>query len=173
MTPLFALLPDWFTDAFRFTLNLSQEQRLGLAFLLGSFSVATWSDLKRLSAQREFLEIWLLFLLAMLGIDFVHAYWSGVMTWPAFGIKWGMIAVFSFLSFSGVGGLFRLARADVAALACTASLLSPLLIFVFYFIAKFLSLAIEKFLRRGTRYWPFMPVASLATLAVLALGWWA
>lgn len=170
MMLLFALIPDWFTEAFRLSLNLSQEQKLGLAFLLGSFSVATWSDLKRLSAQREFLEIWLLFILAMLVYDFFHVQTHAGLTWHVFAIKWGMIAVFSVLSLAKVGGLFRLARADVAALAAAASLLSPLLIIVFYLIAKFLSIVIEKFLRAGTRYWPFMPVVSLATLAVLALG---
>src|SRR5262249_38676771 len=50
-------LPDWLTPA----LELAPMQQFGLAFLLGSFTVATWSDLKRLSAQREFVEIWLLF----------------------------------------------------------------------------------------------------------------
>jgi hypothetical protein len=43
-------LPDWLTPA----LELGRTQQFGLAFLLGSFAVATWSDLRRLSAQREF-----------------------------------------------------------------------------------------------------------------------
>jgi hypothetical protein len=53
-------------------------QQFGLAFLLGSFTVATWSDLKRLCAQREFVEIWLLFALAMLGHDVWRAHGGGV-----------------------------------------------------------------------------------------------
>jgi hypothetical protein len=57
--------PDWLSPA----LELGRTQQFGLAFLLGSFAVATWSDLKRLSAQREFVEIWLLFTLVMLGLD--------------------------------------------------------------------------------------------------------
>ena len=40
-------------------------QPLGLAFLLGSFTVATLSDLRRLSAQREFVEVWWLFIVAV------------------------------------------------------------------------------------------------------------
>ena len=59
----------WLKEAFDLSLNLTHGRQLGLAFLLGSFSVATWSDLKRLSAQREFLEIWLVFLVGMLGYD--------------------------------------------------------------------------------------------------------
>jgi hypothetical protein len=91
--------------------------------LLGSFTVATWSDLKRLSAQREFVEIWLLFTLAMLG----HDVWSvhvGGMPQERVGVKWGLIILASILSVSWVGVLFRLAPADVAALAAAASLLS-------------------------------------------------
>jgi hypothetical protein len=163
-------MPEWFTQAFHLSLNLSQEQKLGLAFLLGSFTVATWSDLKRLSAQREFVEIWLLFLLAMLCHDFFQTFARGTLPVPVFWIKWGLIFVFSLLSLAKVGALFRLAWADVAALAAAASLLSPLLIIVFYVVAKVIALVVQKFLRRGVRYWPFMPVVSLATLVVLALG---
>jgi hypothetical protein len=39
-------LPDWLTPA----LELGRPQQFGMAFLLGSFAVATWSNLKRLSA---------------------------------------------------------------------------------------------------------------------------
>jgi hypothetical protein len=166
----FAALPEWFNEVFHFSLNLSNEQKLGLAFLLGSFSVATWSDLKRLSAQREFLEIWLLFLLVMLGIDFFQAQYRFLVSWPVLAIKWGLIALFSILALTGIGRVFKLARADVAAMAAAASLLSPLLIVLFYIIAKLLAVLIEKFLRSGTRQWAFMPVVSLSTLAVLALG---
>ncbi len=66
--------------------------------------------------------------------------------------------------------LFRLAPADVAALAAAASLLTPVLIVLFYLAAKGLARALGPPLARGRRYWPFMPVVSLATLAVLALG---
>src|ERR1700736_5808963 len=45
--------PPWVGQAFDLSLALSNWRQLGLAFLLGSFAVATWSDLKRLSAQRE------------------------------------------------------------------------------------------------------------------------
>src|ERR1043166_9348491 len=55
-------MPDWLVEVGSLSLVLSHWQQLGLAFLLGSFAVATWSDLKHLSAQREFLEVWLNFL---------------------------------------------------------------------------------------------------------------
>jgi hypothetical protein len=61
--------PPWLDKALDFFLILSDWQKLGLAFLLGTFSVATWSDLKRLTAQREFLEIWLVLVSGVLGIE--------------------------------------------------------------------------------------------------------
>jgi hypothetical protein len=158
-------LPDWLTPA----LELERTQQFGLAFLLGSFAVASWSDLKRLSAQREFVEIWLVFTLVMLG----HDVWSvnvGGMPLERVGVKWGLIILASILSVSWVGVLFRLAPADVAALAAAASLLSPGLVILFYALARVLAWLARPVLAGGGSAWPFMPVVTLATLAVLALG---
>jgi hypothetical protein len=159
----------WLKEA-GLALQLDLWQQFGLAFLLGSFSVATLSDLKRLSAQREFVEIWLVFVLAMLALDVFHAY-LGPASALTVGIKWALIAVLSLLSWRRVGVLFRLAPGDVAALAAAASLLTPALVAVFYLVAKGIALIIGPLLRRGRPVWPFMPVVSLATLAVVALGW--
>jgi hypothetical protein len=151
-------------------LELAPWQQFGLAFLLGSFAVATWSDLKHLSAQREFVEIWLLFLGAVLAFDAWHARQADA-AWETPGLKWGLIAVFSVLSWRRVGVLFRLAPADVAALAAAASLLPPALVVLFYLAAKVIALGLAPLLARGKPFWPFMPVVTLATLAALALGW--
>jgi len=99
---LSAWLPDWLTPG----LELGRTQQFGLAFLLGSFTVAIWSDLKRLSAQREFVEIWLVFMLAMLG----HDVWSvhvGGMPLERVGVKWGLIMLASILSLRPVKGVKR------------------------------------------------------------------
>jgi hypothetical protein len=165
-------LPSWVGEAFALSLTLSYWRQLGLAFLLGSFAVATWSDVKRLSAQREFLEIWLAFLAGMLAFDVYDARVREVAAWQVLAVKWGLIVLFSLFSLASLRlsyGLFRLAPADVAALAAAASLLTPLLIILFYLVAKVLSAVIGPLLRRGP-YYPFMPVVSLATLGVLALA---
>jgi hypothetical protein len=159
-------LPDWLTPA----LELAPMQQFGLAFLLVSFTVATWSDLKRLCAQREFVEIWLLFTLAMLGHDVWRAH-GGDVSGLRVGVKWGLIGLASVLSLRPVGVLFRLAPADVAALAAAASLLTPGLVVLFYAVARALAVVAGPLLARGRSTWPFMPVVSLATFAVLALGW--
>src|SRR5438034_271475 len=153
------------------TLQLTPGQQFGLAFLLGSFAVATWSDLKRMSAQREFVEIWLLFVVVMLALDSYHAY-HGQASTPTVGVKWGLIALLSLLALRPIGILFQLAPADVAALAAAASLVTPVLVILFYVVAKLIALVIGPWLARGRPVWPFMPVVSLATLAILALAWW-
>jgi hypothetical protein len=165
-------LPPWVARAFTLSLTLSYWHQLGLAFLLGSFAVATWSDLKRLSAQREFLEIWLAFLASMLAFDIYEVHVRESVSWPVPTVKWGLIVLLSLLSLERLPlpfRLFRLAPADVAALAAAASLLTPVLILALYACAKLLSKVIGPLLRRG-KYYPFMPVVSLATVAVLALA---
>jgi hypothetical protein len=151
------------------SLELSHWQQLGLAFLLGSFAVATLSDLRRQSAQREFLEVWLLFLAAVLVFDVLQVRGQRV-EWYIPALKWALLVVFSAVSWRGSGLLFRLALGDMAALAAAASLLSPALVVIFYVVAKVLALLLGPLLARGRPSWPFMPVVGLATLAVLAIG---
>src|SRR5258707_864793 len=86
-------------------------------------------------------------------------------------VKWGLIGFLSWLSLRRVGLLFALAPADVAALAAAASLLPPLHVILFYAVTKLLALVLGPVLMRGRPVWPFMPVVSMATLAILALGW--
>jgi hypothetical protein len=161
-------LPRWLSEALTLSLALSRWQQLGLAFLLGSFAVATWSDLKHLAAQREFREIWLLFLASMLAIDVYEGY-TQRKSWEALIVKWGLIGLFSVMSLRR-GPLFRLATSDVAALAAAASLLHPLLIVIFYLTARLLATVLGPLLARGQPFYPFMPVVSLAALGVLAVG---
>jgi hypothetical protein len=160
MMPAFALSP---------TLDLDPWQQLGLAFLLGSFTVATLSDLKYLSAQREFLEVWL----AFVGVALVVQVVALVRTpaeWPTFTARWALLVVLCFFSWRNVGVLFRLAFGDVAALAAAACLLPPILVGALFAFAKVFAWAMRPLLARDRRAWPFMPVVTLPTLAVLGLS---
>jgi prepilin signal peptidase PulO-like enzyme (type II secretory pathway) len=157
-------LPQDLSPALSLSLELSQWQQLGLAFLLGSFAVATLSDLRRLSAQSEFREIWVLFVAAALCHDLYKFHFDEV-SGTVVALKWGLILVLSLLA--RVSGL---AIGDVAAMAATAALLSPALVVIFYVEAKVLSLVAEKTVFRGRKAWPFMPVVSLSTLGILFLG---
>jgi len=162
-------LPQDLDKVVSLSLELSRWQQLGLAFLLGSFAVATLSDLRRLSAQTEFREIWILFVVAALCHDLYRLHIEEASA-TVVALKWLLIAGLSLLSLNRVGILFRLAVGDVAAMAATASLLAPALIVLFYVEAKILALIAEKTVYRGRAAWPFMPVVTLATLGILLLG---
>jgi hypothetical protein len=151
------------------SLELAPWQQLGLAFLLGSFTVATLSDLKYLAAQREFLEVWL----GIVGVVFVVQVIGLVRSptdWPIFALRWSLIIGFCLLSWRKVGILFRLAFGDVAALAAAACLLPTLFIALLFVFAKVFAWGLRPFLAGNRTTWPFMPVVTLATLAILVLG---
>lgn len=159
-----------------FVLSLGQNQVFGLFFLLGTFAVATLSDLRHMAAQREFFHVWLVFVGAMAVLDAHQAYQAisaegtSAALFPL--LKWGLLGVLSLLSWSGAGVLFKLARADVSAMAAAGALLTPGLIVVFWVLLKVFDLAERPLLRRGAGEYPFMPVVTSATLAILALGFY-
>ncbi|PKM91895.1 MAG: hypothetical protein CVU81_03420 [Euryarchaeota archaeon HGW-Euryarchaeota-1] len=119
------------------SIYLTSAQIYGLFFLLGTFTVAALSDIKRLSAQREFFEVWLGFILVMFVYDVFVYYQSNPdvsLNTYLLILKWVLIAVFAVLSYRKAGKLFSLARADVAAVSATAALLNPFYIVVYYII---------------------------------------
>lgn len=149
--------------------DLSRWAAYGLFFLLGSFVVASVSDVKHLSAQREFMDVWWLFAGAMLVLDLNGAHWR---LDAVIAVKWALIVLLSALSHRRVGIVFRLATGDVAALAAAASLLSPVLVVLFFLIVKLASYPLAPLLARGRNVYPFMPVVTAGTVGVLALGAW-
>ena len=153
--------------------TLTQPQLYALAFLLGSFAVAALSDVRRMSAQREFLEVWLLVIAALFAYDIYNIY-NGA-DWQLVAVRWVMILIISIAAHQWTGLLFSLARADVAACASVAALLSPVLIIVFYIVLKVLDLLMRPFLKAvgsGDAY-PFMPVVLVGTAATAAFVIWA
>lgn len=150
-----------------FALDLGVYQVYGLFFLLGSFVVASISDLKHMAAQREFMDVWLAFVVLMAVLD---AWRAGFRPEQALLLKWGILVGLSVLSWRRVGLLFKLARADVAAMAAAASLLQPGGVVLFWGLMKALSVPLGAGLRKGD-YYPFLPVVTLATVALLTLAW--
>jgi hypothetical protein len=153
--------------------SLGQLQLYALVFLLGSFSVAALSDVRRMSAQREFVEVWAIVVLALLGYDLYRIYQGADWTLPA--VKWAIILAISVAAHQSTGLIFSLALGDVAACAAVACLLQPVLAILFYVILKLLDLAMGPFLRMrgiGGAY-PFMPVVLVGTMAMAAIIVWA
>lgn len=146
-------------------MDLSVWEINGLFFLLGSFVVATLSDVKHMSAQREFMDVWWAFAAILLA---VHLYQTDLRPELPFFVKWGLIVVFAILCHRAVGVWLRLATADVAACVAAACLFPPFLVVVFFVLLKLLAWPAAKLLARGKAAYPFMPVVTVATLLILA-----
>lgn len=152
--------------------QLGQWQVYGLFFLLGTLAVASWSDLKHMQAQSEFVEVWaaLLVVLALLDLEAGRARSDAAVV-----LKWGLILAFSALSWERIGILFKVAKADVFAMAAVASLLSPLLVVAFYVTMKLVATILERVLSGGRDTYPFLPVVAVSTALVIsvaaAAGW--
>ncbi len=157
------MLPEWLI------LDLTQNQLYGLVFLIGSFTVATLSDLKYMKAQSEFVEIWVLAFIVFLVIDIWK--WDSLDQTQTM-IKWAIIFIFMLLSHHSIGVIFKLARGDVFACAAVMALMSPALIVVFIIILKVSDLLFRPILRKfgsGNAY-PFMPIVMCGTLAIMGIG---
>lgn len=148
-------------------LDLTRWEVYGLFFLLGSFAVATLSDLKHMSAQREFMDVWWAVGFILLG---VQVWASDLQPEAPLIVKWVLVGLFGLLSHQLVGLWLRLATADVAAAVAAAMLLPPGLVLAFFLLLKLLSWPAAKILARGKNAYPFMPVITLATVLILALG---
>ncbi|HLE95981.1 MAG TPA: hypothetical protein VI997_01310 [Candidatus Thermoplasmatota archaeon] len=151
------------------TFDVSEPRLYALFFLLGSFAVATVSDVKHLAAQREFLEVWAAFAVVVFVLDVWLAEFEPT---PWLLAKWALIPLLSLLSWEKVGPFLHLALGDVCACAAAASLLPPGLVVAFYLVLKVTSYPAASLLARGRSHYPFMPVVTFATVAVLAWALW-
>jgi hypothetical protein len=151
--------------------SMDQLQLYGLAFLLGSYSVATLSDVKRMSAQSEFVSIWAVITIGLFVID-VYLMGINSLAWEIFTVKWLVIVLFSLISHERVGLYFRLATGDVVAIMAAAALLTPLLVVLLYILLKVVDVIMAPGLASfGTKTaYPFMPVIFVATIIVLLIG---
>ncbi len=159
-----------FEDWLEFTME--PMQIYGLFFILGSYSVATLSDLKRMSAQSEFVSVWAIIAIALFVVD-VYLVGTDKMDMNMFIVKWLLIVGFSILCHEKVGVIFHLATGDVVAMMAVVALLGPVGVIFFYVIVKVVDIITRPIWRQfGTETaYPFMPVIFLTTLIVLALAW--
>lgn len=151
-----------------FVLKISSIQVYLLWFLLGSFTVATLSDLKHMSAQKEFLQIWVLFVVVMFATDLYYHYHLDRNT-VYLMVKWGLIFVFLPVYFHYIR---RIAWADISAKMAACSLFSPLFIVVFIVFIRIVDQTTRRLWQkwgRGKSY-PFMPVIFFTTLILTAIS---
>ena len=155
-----------------FDFSMQPIQLYALSFLLGSFSVATLSDLKRMSAQSEFVSVWAIIAIGLFIID-VYLVGTDKLAWDIFGLKWVLIVVFSLLSHERVGVYFQLATGVVVAMMSAAAIMGPVDVVIFYILVKvvdWITRPIWKSFGTETAY-PFMPPIFLTTAIVLIVSW--
>ena len=155
-----------------FDFSLQPIQLYGLAFLLGSYSVATLSDLKRMSAQSEFVSVWAIIAIGLFVID-VYLVGTDKVLVDMFAVKWVLIVIFSVLCHERVGVIFRLATGDVVAIMATAAILAPIGVVIYYVLLKVVDIITRPVWRSfGTESaYPFMPVIFLGTIVVLVVSY--
>jgi len=138
-----------------------------LWFLLGSFTVATLSDLKHLSAQKEFLEIWVLFIFIMFTAD-IYNYFRLEQNLFYLLAKWVLIIIILPIYFYWFR---RIAWGDVFAKMAACSMFSPIFIIAFMVIVRIIDASTRFLWKKFGRgnFYPFMPVIFLTTIALLSI----
>jgi hypothetical protein len=157
------VIPEWLI------LTLTNKQLYGLIFLLGSFTVATLSDLKYMKAQAEFGEVWVLVFVGYLAYDLWRFY---DLDQIQFAAKWILILLFIATSNKHIGILFKLAWGDIFACIAVMAILTPGFIVLFIVIVWLLKIIMKPVLKMfgsGDAY-PFMPVVMGGTIAVLGVA---
>jgi hypothetical protein len=144
-------------------------QFYGLVFLIGSLTVASLSDLKRMAAQREFAEVWLLFTLCFFGYDLYHSYQEASNI--TFIAKWAMIAIFAIFSWKYFGIILSLSEMDLTASFAVMSLLSPIFILGFYLLLIAFKTILTPILKKfgDGLSMPFLPVILTATTTLIIM----
>jgi len=162
---MYPVFEEWFMPEF----NLLQM--LGLAFVLGSLYIATISDLKYMRVVHENITGWSIIIALLACID-IYSHYTTYSGMQILAVKWLLIGVLCLLSTSRFGVLFKLAKADVVAIAAACALLEPATVVLFFVLLKVLDKLEEPLLRRaGDRSgYPFLPVVFSATLVMLAFA---
>jgi hypothetical protein len=152
--PLAILLPD-----------PNPLQIYSLIFLLGSLSVSSLSDIRRLAAQTDFAEVWGAFAVFMFFAD-VYLGMSAELGLLAFLLKWSLIAAFTLLT---SGNRLSICTMDIAAVIALLSALTPAYIIGALILAlivnEFLKPILKNYAQAGA--YPFLPTVLIVNLLVL------
>ncbi len=135
----------------------------GLVFLLGSLTVASLSDLRRMAAQKDFSEVWAVFTLALFAFDIYQLEHIGV-----FLLKWSLIIAFIVAS-TKMEKLWAISLMDVTVICAVLSLLDPLSILIFLGVLiaiKEITNPVLKKFGEGDSY-PFLPVVWISAAVML------
>jgi len=143
-------------------------QTYSLVFLLGSLTVSSLSDLKRMAAQTDFAQVWAAFAVIMFAADSYFGL-TGQMHLAAFLLKWALIAAFAVAASSA--HLMSISTMDAAALIALLSCGGPAHIVV----ALTLTLLVNELLKPVLKgygeagAYPYLPTVLVVNVLILLI----
>jgi len=139
-----------------------------LVFLLGSLSVSSLSDLRRMAAQADFAEVWGAFTALMFLAD-VYMGLTAQLHIAPFIAKWALIGLFAAAT-SG-GRIFSISTMDVAAISALLATLNPAYILLTFplmlLVNELLKPLLSRYGEEGA--YPFLPTVFAVNLLILLL----
>jgi hypothetical protein len=145
------------------------HQTYALIFLLGSLSVASISDLRRMAAQKDFTEVWWAYTIIMFLIEAAYGI-NGEISHITFTLKWALMALAALIITTQK--TLPLATMDQAAIIALLSTLNPTYILAAIpatlLINELLKPILKKYGHAGA--YPFLPTLfTVNLLTIIAL----
>ena len=143
-------------------------QTHALIFLLGSLTVSSLSDIRRLAAQTDFAEVWAAFTAIMFLTDIALGVTSQLNPY-AFTLKWALILITA--AHTSSTHLFNISTMDVAALTALLSTLNPAYILTALLLTTIINELIHPILRKygEAGAYPFLPTLLTANLIIILI----
>lgn len=143
-------------------------QSYALAFLLGSLTVSSLSDIRRLAAQVDFAEVWAGFTALMFLTD-VYLGMTSQLAIAPFLLKWVLIVAAAGLT--STTHVLNISTMDVAALSALLSTLNPAYIILALFLTVFFNELLAPMLRKygEAGAYPFLPTILAVNVFLLLI----
>jgi len=149
--------------------TINPLQFYGLIFLLGSLTVASLSDLRRMAAQQDFAEVWAGFAILLFLYD---TYSAITLTTPLLILlaKWLMIVLFAAAATSAKIN-FNISIMDIAAITALLSLLNPAYIIAALILLLIIGELMQPILRQfgEAGAYPYLPVVLVTTILIILI----
>ncbi|MBU0762219.1 MAG: hypothetical protein KKD39_04285 [Candidatus Altiarchaeota archaeon] len=143
------------------------HQLYALIFLLGSLSVASLSDLRRMAAQKDFAEIWWAYTILMFATDTSYGI-MGELNLIAFATKW--LLILTTLAIITTQKTLAISTMDHAALTALLSTLNPLYILLTIPATILINEILKPILKQygDAGAYPFLPTIFAVNLLTIA-----
>jgi hypothetical protein len=139
-----------------------------LVFLLGSLSVSSLSDLRRMAAQADFAEVWGAFTAVMFLTD-IYLGLTAQLSIVPFIIKWALIGLFTAVASSSRA--LSISTMDITAIAALLATLGPAYILVTLPMMALVNELMKPFLAKygEAGAYPFLPTVFTVNLILLLI----